>query len=148
MKTKAFIIALSGLMISSCGKKVQPADPNADVDLSTLAPPKAKDSTDVNLSQLAKEKGAEPEAKISTKKDLVVGMFVCKKTNDKYVFNEDGTGYFFTNGSNSEIKWSRKDDMVTVEFEAFGKEYLLFDQKKKTLKENSESLGVLVYDKI
>ncbi len=88
------------------------------------------------------------EAKVLNKKDPIVGMFICKKTNDKYVFNDDGTGYFFTGGSNTEFKWQHKDEMVILTYEAYGKEYLLFDPKKKTLKENSETLGVLVFNKI
>lgn len=88
------------------------------------------------------------EAKKNNENDPVVGMFKCKKTNDKYLFNGDGTGYFFTGGTNTEFKWSRKDDIVTLTYEAFGKEYLLFDYKKKTLKEDSESYGMLVFEKI
>ena len=88
------------------------------------------------------------EAKKNNESDPVVGMFKCKKTNDKYIFNDDGTGYFFTGGSNTEFKWSRKNDLVTLTYEAYGKEYLLFDEKKKTLKEDSESYGILIFEKI
>lgn len=88
------------------------------------------------------------EAKKNNENDPVVGMFKCKKTNDKYIFNDDGTGYFFTGGTNSEFKWSRKNDLVTLTYEAYGKEYLLFDEKKKTLKEDSESYGILIFEKI
>lgn len=78
----------------------------------------------------------------------VVGMFVCKKTNDKYVFNDDGTGYFFTGGTNTDFKWSFNENIVTIEYKDYGKEHLLFDAKRKTLKENSESYGILVFEKI
>ena len=88
------------------------------------------------------------EAKVINKNDSVVGMFICKKNNDKYIFNEDGTGYIFTGGSNTEFKWEHKGEMVILTYEAFGKEYLLFDAKKKTLKEDSESYGVLIFNKI
>lgn len=151
MKNKLIMLLtmlLMGMLIISCGKKTQPAEPNDDVDLSSLLGPEAKDSTDVNLSELAKEKGAEPEVKTQKEKDPVVGMFICKKTNDQYFFDDDGTGIFFSGGSNTKFKWQRKDDMVILTYEAFGKEYLLFDPKKKTLKENSETLGVLIFNKI
>lgn len=88
------------------------------------------------------------EAKTLNKKDPIEGMFICKKTKDKYVFNSDGTGFFFTGGTNTEFKWSHKNDIVTLTYESFGKEYLLFDEKKKTLKEDSESYGILIYDKM
>lgn len=88
------------------------------------------------------------EAKKNNEGDPVIGMYKCKRTNDKYLFNSDGTGYLFTGGTQTEFKWSRKDDIVTLVYEAFGKEYLLFDKKKKTLKEDSESYGILVFEKI
>ena len=88
------------------------------------------------------------ETKKIYKDDPVVGMYECKKTNDKYLFLEDGTGSIFTGGSNTGFKWEHKGEMVILTYESFGKEYLLFDAKKNTLKENSELYGVLVFNKI
>jgi len=88
------------------------------------------------------------EAKKINKNDPVVGMFICKKTNDKYIFSEDGTGYIFTGGTNTDFKWQHEGEMVILTYEAYGKEYLLFDAKKKTLKEDSELYGVLIFNKI
>ena len=102
-----------------------------------------KESTDQEKS--IKER---TEDKKNNEKDPVVGMFKCKKTDDKYLFLADGTGCFFSGGTNTEFKWSRKDNIVTLIYEAFGKEYLLYDHKKKTLKEDSESYGILVFEKI
>lgn len=104
-------------------------------------------SKKLNKEQMEKIR-QRAETKVLNKKSPIVGMFVCKKTNDKYVFNDDGTGYFFTGGTNTEFKWSYKNDIVTLVYETFGKEYLLFDPKRNTLKEDSESYGIIIFEKI
>ena len=149
MYKKLFIIGISGLFIISCGNKSEPANPNAEVDIPISAQPERNElnKIDVTISTQNNEKKEDPKNKTFKAKGPLIGMFVCKKTTDKYIFNEDGTGYFFTNGTNSEFKWSLKDDMLTIIFEVYGKEYLLFDQKKNTLKENSETFGTLIFEK-
>ena len=101
-----------------------------------------KSKTTVTQSQKKKVQDSKK------KKDPVVGMFVCKKTGDKYLFDDDGTGYFYSSGSNTSFKWQHKGELVIVSYEAFGKTYLYFDAKKRQLKEDSKIFGLLVFNKI
>ena len=131
-----FVCAL--ICLTSCSKRAKPV-PEEIVKEESIKAPTANQKEQIQ---------EEVDTKKKYENSPVVGMFKCKKTNDTYIFSDDGTGYFFTGGTNTEFQWSYEDDIVTLTYEAFGKEYLLFDKKKKTLKEDSETYGILVFEKV
>ena len=80
--------------------------------------------------------------------DPLVGTYFCNRTHDTYVFLSDKTGFFNVQGGSPSIfTWKRSGEDVTIVYEAFGKQYLLFNQKAKTITEKSESFGTLVFNK-
>lgn len=80
--------------------------------------------------------------------DPIVGTYFCNRTHDTYVFKSDKTGFFnIQGGSPTDFTWKRSGNNVTIEYEAFGKQKLKFDQRAKTITEKSESFGTLVFNK-
>ena len=81
--------------------------------------------------------------------DPLVGTYFCNRTHDTYVFQSDNTGFFTIQGgvSPSEFTWKRSGSNVTIVYEAYGEQKLKFDQRAKTISENTESLGTLMFNK-
>lgn len=80
--------------------------------------------------------------------DPLVGTYFCNRTHDTYVFKSDKTGFFTIQGGGpSTFTWKRSGSNVTIEYEAFGKQKLKFDQRAETITEKSESFGTLVFNK-
>lgn len=93
------------------------------------------------------EKPSKESVQEST--DPLVGTYFCNRTHDTYVFKSDKTGFFAIQGgvSPSEFTWKRSGSSVTIVHKAFGEQRLKFDQKTKTITEESESFGTLVFNK-
>lgn len=81
--------------------------------------------------------------------DPLVGTYFCNRTHDTYVFKSDKTGFFTIQGGISplEFTWKRSGNNVTIVYEAYGEQKLKFDQRAKTISENTESLGTLMFNK-
>lgn len=80
--------------------------------------------------------------------DPLVGTYFCDRTHDTYVFKADKTGIFTIQGGGpSTFTWKRSGGNVTISYEVFGEQKLKFDQRTKTITENSESFGTLVFNK-
>ncbi len=89
-----------------------------------------------------------PKETVKEASDPIVGTYFCNRTHDTYVFKSDKTGFFtIQGGCPEEFTWKRSESNVTIEYEAFGKQKLKFDQKTKTITEISESFGTLVFYK-
>ena len=97
------------------------------------------------IKELSQETTAEEGKEVT---DPIVGTYFCNRTHDTYVFKSDKTGFFtIQGGSPSTFTWKRSGSNVTIEYEAFGKQKLKFDQRAETITEKSESFGTLVFNK-
>lgn len=89
-----------------------------------------------------------PKEKVKEITDPIVGTYYYNRTHDTYVFKSDKTGLFTIQGGGpSTFTWRRSGSNVTIVYEAFGEQKLKFDQRAKTITENSESFGKLVFNK-
>lgn len=80
--------------------------------------------------------------------DPLVGTYFCKRTHDTYVFKSDKTGFFnIQGGSPSTFTWKHSGNNVTIVYEAYGEQKLVFDQSANTITEKSESFGTLLFEK-
>lgn len=81
------------------------------------------------------------------------GIYYCSRSGDQYTFNKGGSGNLLVKGglSPSTFKWSRSGANVVITFtgqsSAFGKQKLTYNEKKKTVTEESKSFGILVFTK-
>ena len=97
------------------------------------------------IKELSQETTADEVKEVT---DPIVGTYFCNRTHDTYVFKSDKTGFFtIQGGSPSTFTWKRSGSNVTIEYEAFGKQKLKFDQRAETITEKSESFGTLVFNK-
>lgn len=89
-----------------------------------------------------------PKETVKEVADPLVGTYFCNRTHDTYVFKSDKTGFFTIQGGGpSTFTWECSEGNVTITYEALGEQELKFDQRAKTLTENSESFGTLVFNK-
>lgn len=89
-----------------------------------------------------------PKETVKEVADPIVGTYFCNRTHDTYVFKSDKTGFFTIQGGGaSEFTWKRSGSKVTIVYDVFGEQKLKFDQSAKTITEESESLGTLVFYK-
>lgn len=102
--------------------------------------------TATNIKELSQDNPTTE--KVQEVVDPIVGTYFCNRTHDTYVFLSDKIGFFTAQGGGpSTFTWKRSGSDVTIEYDAFGKQKLMFDQKAKTITEKSESFGILVFNK-
>lgn len=101
----------------------------------------------IKIKELSEEPSTKTEQDTT---DPIVGTFSCDRTHDTYIFKSDQTGLFVMQGigvSPSEFTWKRSGNNITIVFEVFGEQKLMYNPKAKTLTEKSESFGTLVFHK-
>ncbi len=99
----------------------------------------------IKLDSLTTNVASQPDQEVN---DPFIGKYFCNRTHDTYVFKSDNTGFFtIQGGSPSEFTWKRSGSDVTVKYEAFGEEKLKYDSNAKTITEESESFGTMVFTK-
>ncbi len=101
-----------------------------------------------NATALQELNEPEPVEIESKNADAIVGSYFCKRTHDTYVFKSNNTGYMNVQGAGpSEFTWKRSGKNVTIVYELSGEQKLTFNQKAKTITEESEWFGTLVFVK-
>lgn len=138
---KNIIYLLMSFFFFSCGNNKQQPAMSAEGSVEKTASVQV-DQTETNNVE---------ENTVKTDKQSnnpIIGIFKCNKTGDKYLFNSDGTGCFFTGTTQTVYKWKNTGSIVTITYEMFGDQKLFFDSESNTLTEDSESLGTLVFEKI
>lgn len=132
---KFYLTLLAALLLFSCGNTQQKTS-NGEVE-----DPFFNDTTFVAPVEEVSEE--------EENQDPLVGSYRCSRTGDVYKFYANGMGRFYVGGDSfsNEFRWQRSGKNVTIVYESFGKEKLKFDEKKKTITENSESYGTIVFNK-
>jgi len=99
----------------------------------------------LKLDSLTNNLSTQPVQEVN---DPFIGKYFCNRTHDTYVFKSDNTGFFtIQGGSPSEFTWKRSGNDVTIKYEAFGEEKLKYDSNSKTITEESESFGTMIFTK-
>ena len=105
----------------------------------TAQPEEITTDTVVAITETKMTEAVKPD-----KDDPVIGIFVCDETNERYRFYDDGTGGFCSGGQEHPFTWKHNREMVILNYELTGKQYLHYDAKKRLLQEDSELYGGII----